>query len=82
MKTTLEIPDALFRQAKSVAARKGVPLRELVTEAIEEKLRVESAGEKPWMRHLGALRDLHEENKRIDRIIEQEFGQIEPEDRL
>ena len=38
MKTTLEIPDALFRRAKSVAAEQGIPLRELVSEALSEKL--------------------------------------------
>jgi hypothetical protein len=38
MKTTLEIPDAIFRRAKSVAAERGIPLRELVTEAVKEKL--------------------------------------------
>jgi hypothetical protein len=40
MKTTLEIPDALFRQAKSAAAEQGIPLRALVSEALAEKLRV------------------------------------------
>jgi hypothetical protein len=29
MKTTVEIPDSLFRQAKQYAARQGVPLREV-----------------------------------------------------
>jgi len=38
MKTTLEIPDPIFRRAKSVAADRGIPLREFVTEAIKEKL--------------------------------------------
>jgi len=28
MKTTLEIPDALFRRAKSAAAEQGIPFRE------------------------------------------------------
>lgn len=29
MKTTVEIPNALFREAKGFAARQGVPLREV-----------------------------------------------------
>jgi hypothetical protein len=38
MKTTLEISDAIFRRAKSVAAQRGIALRVFVTEAVEEKL--------------------------------------------
>ncbi len=30
MKTTIEISDTLFRQAKEHAAREGIPLREVV----------------------------------------------------
>ncbi len=36
--------------------------------------------ERPWMRSFGKLRALHEETVRIDRIIEQEFRQIERHD--
>jgi hypothetical protein len=50
MKTTLEIPDAIFRQAKSVAAERGIPLRELVTEAVKEKLaHNRGPSDQPWM---------------------------------
>jgi hypothetical protein len=38
LKTTIEIPDALFRRAKSAAAERGVPLRALVSEALADKL--------------------------------------------
>jgi len=82
MKTTMEIPDALFRQAKSAAAEQGIPLRALVSEALAEKLRRPPNCDKPWMKSFGKLRDLHKENARIDRIIEEEFEKIEPEDRL
>jgi hypothetical protein len=82
MKTTLDIPDALFRQAKSAAAEQGIPLRALVSEALTEKLRAREAGDKPWMRAFGKLRDLRKETARIGRIIEEEFERIEPEDRL
>jgi hypothetical protein len=30
MKTTVEIPDALLREAKEYAARQGVPMREII----------------------------------------------------
>jgi hypothetical protein len=38
--------------------------------------------EKPWMKNFGELRELREETARINEVIEAEFGQIEPEDRL
>jgi hypothetical protein len=38
MKTTLEIPDTVFRRAKTQAASRGVTFREFVTEAVREKL--------------------------------------------
>ena len=85
MKTTLELPDETFRQAKARAALRGIPMRQYVTEALEEKLRGDAsqgspAQSPPWMRGFGALADLSEENRRIDAIITEEFGKIEPED--
>jgi hypothetical protein len=81
MKTTLEIPDAIFRRAKSVAAERGIPLREFVTQAVKDKLASENATEKkPWMVAFGKLSHLRKETARINRIIEEEFEQIEPED--
>lgn len=38
MKTTLELPDPLFRQVKAHAAQRGESLRAFVTEALREKL--------------------------------------------
>ena len=80
MKTTLEIPDALFRQAKSAAAEQGIPLRALVSEALAEKLRARGRPDKPWLKTFGKLRSLRKETAHIGRIIEQEFDRIEPED--
>jgi len=83
MKTTLEIPDAVFRRAKAAAAERGIPLRALVTEAITDALRShrDEAEKKPWMKAFGKLRHLHKETERINRIIDEEFEQIEDEDR-
>jgi hypothetical protein len=83
VKTTLEIPDPIFRRAKSVAAERGIPLREFVTQAVKEKLAGDcTASTKPWMAGFGKLRHLRKETARINRLIEEEFEQIEPEDRL
>ncbi len=83
MKTTLEIPDAIFRRAKSVAAERGIPLREFVTEAVKDKLAKRGkTADKPWMAGFGKLRRLRKETSKINRVIEEEFERIEPEDRL
>jgi hypothetical protein len=85
MKTTIEIPSSTFQQAESLAASQGISVDQLFAAAIEEKLRGHSVGgnggEPAWMKGFGALADLKEENARILRIIEDEFEQIEPEDR-
>ena len=38
MKTTIEIPDPLFRKAKATAAERGQSLKAFVTEALIDKL--------------------------------------------
>ena len=80
MKTTLEIPDAIFRRAKSAAAARGVPLREFVTQAVRDKLVAHgNLGEKPWVRHMGKLKHLHRETERINRLIEEDSEKIDAE---
>ena len=81
MKTTIEMPDPVFREAKAVAARQGISLKDFVTAAVEARLKG-SAGsaEKPWMRSFGGLRHLHRENKRIDRVIADEFESIDEDE--
>ena len=81
MKTTLEMPDPVLRKAKAKAAAVGIPLRQFVTEAVEEKLRAsDQADEKPWMKSIGGLKHLHKENVRIQKIIDEEFSTIDPEE--
>lgn len=78
MKTTLEIPDTIFRRAKSAAAVRGIPLREFVTEAVRDKLAADAkSADKPWMAAFGKLRHLRKEIARVNRMIEEEFEQIE-----
>ena len=49
MKTTVEIPDALFAEAKAVASREGLTLRQLIEDGLRESLRQHS-GRKPKFR--------------------------------
>jgi len=87
MKTTVEMPDALFRKAKATAAERGVSLKDLLTDAVREHLRRsadDSSKNKPavpaWMTAFGGLRQLHKETKRINQILQQEFEQIEEDE--
>lgn len=41
MKTTLVIPDPLFRRVKARAAMKGMPLRAFMEESLEQALRIQ-----------------------------------------
>ena len=85
MKTTIEIPDRLFRRAKARAAEGGQTLKQLVTEALQEKLAAKGiqahGGGPEWMRGFGGLHRLRGETRRIQARIDETFEGIEPEDR-
>ena len=81
MKTTIELPDSTFRQAKALAAGRGMTLKRFFTEALEEQLRrCASETRAPWMAGFGVLSDLSDENCRVLTVIEQEFETLSPED--
>jgi len=84
MKTTLELGDDVFREAKATAARRGVPLRRYFEEALLEKLAREGlpathpASARIWpVEPPDVPRD---EIRRIQALIDTEFEQIEPVD--
>jgi hypothetical protein len=82
VKTTLDIPDDLFRAAKATAALRGTTLRQLVTDTLRHSLKSDSGkrrgAEPPWMKDFGALSRLSAETRRIQTLIDEEFEQIEP----
>ncbi len=86
MKTTIELPDDLFREAKATAARRGTALKVFVRDALAEKLAREGVlgmapdGPREWP--VPPLNIPREEAELIDKAIEEAFEQIEPEDRL
>jgi hypothetical protein len=85
VKTTIEIPDPLFRRVKARAAERGQSLREFVAEALREKLSSNrsqgGAGDPPWMEGFGKLRRLHRETAQIEARIDEVFEVVEAEDR-
>lgn len=85
MKTTLQLPDPLFRKAKATAAARGQSLKDFVTEALREKLSPasqETASLEPeWMLGFGKLKRLRRETARVQDVIAQEFEVVESEDR-
>ena len=84
MKTTVELPDTMFRQAKALAAARGITLRQFFTEALEERLRRYNFEKRddsgpPWMAGFGVLSDLSDENCRVLGLIEEEFERLDSE---
>ncbi len=81
MKITIELPDAVLRQAKALAASRAMTLKQFFTEALQEHVRCcTSRTDSPWMAGFGTLSDLSDENRRILKVIEEEFETIFPED--
>jgi hypothetical protein len=80
VKTTLEIPDPLFRRAKAEAAAKGQTLKQLVNEALREKLTKPEPGTEPgWMKFFGCMKEHSAEMRKVDAAIEDMFERIDPE---
>ena len=79
MKTTVELPEATFRRARVMAATRRMTVELFVTEAVQEYLRRfackthDRDKEPPWMAGFGVLADLSNENRRVLRMIEEEF---------
>jgi hypothetical protein len=85
LKTTIEIPDVLFRRAKAKAAERSQTLKQFVGEALQEKLAprrsTARSGDPEWMQGFGKLRHLQKETARIQQRIHEAFEVVEPEDR-
>ena len=85
MKTTMELPDALFRETKALAARKGLSMRQIIVEALAQKLRTEKENPefKPWLKAFRDLKldnDFVQELRRSSRRIDREFERVNLEE--
>jgi plasmid stability protein len=83
VKTTLEIPEPLFRQLKVSAAKQGKTIRAVVNEALTEKLSRSQHGVEDvpaWRVAFGGLRRLRDETSKINQDLATEFSRVNQEE--
>ena len=76
VKTTIEIPDEIFRQSKARAALRGEPLKAFVTAALSAYLEQPAAAssERGWRLVFGKAR--RSEVEEVDAVVAAEFDQV------
>jgi Arc/MetJ family transcription regulator len=77
MKTTVDIPDELFRRSKAMAALRGESLKEFVTLALRAHLEVQGTrASEPggWRAVFGKARP--SEVEEIDAVVAEEFESV------
>ena len=85
MKTTLDIPDALFRRVKARAAMQGQSMKVFVVDALRARMRPSSeeipeTGQPAWRRVYGALKREREAVRQVQAVIDREFETVSPDD--
>ena len=80
MKTTIELPDSLLRRAKATAAMSGISMRQLLTEAMEQRLSARESRNPAtgWRAAFGKASKTA--TRSVDKIISEEFEKIDPKD--
>ena len=81
MKTTIEIPDELFRRSKATAALRGESLKEFVTQAIRERL-ARQGGVGPTSRGWRSVfgRASQQAVNGVDAVVAAELETVDPDD--
>ncbi len=81
MKTTLEIPDDLFRQTKATAAIRGESLKDFVAEALKahlERRSLATPSQPGWRNVFGKAS--REAVEAVDAIVARDLETIDPAD--
>lgn len=81
MKTTIELPDPLLRQAKAAAAARGESLKELFSIALRAHLsggRRSSSGDEGWRAVFGRAKA--RAVAEVDAVIAADLERVEPAD--
>lgn len=80
MKTTIELPDELLRDAKAAAAREGRSLKDLLTQALRDRLDRSSdarRGAEDWRAVFGKAKA--SQVKAVDDVVGQDLERIDLE---
>ena len=79
MKTTIELPDLVLREAKAAAASRGESLKDFFLSAVRSHLAPPKvrAGEEPWRKFVGVVDKAVTDE--VDAVIDEEFGRIDYE---
>jgi len=77
MKATIDIPDDLYRRTKATAALQGRSLKELVAEALRDKLAALEEADAPTWRHVFGAAS-RESTDEVDAIVADELGIVDP----
>jgi len=78
VKTTLEIPDDLFKRSKATAALRGESLKDFFTEALEKHLELKTSGA-PLQRGCRSVfgQARPEEVETVDVVVAEELERID-----
>ena len=80
MKTTIEVPDELFREVKARAALQGESLRAFVCRALESQLAGVDQERPAWKQAFGRVPE--SAVKEVDEVVAREFGRVDQNDWL
>ncbi len=80
MRTTLDIPDPLFREAKATAARRGESLKQLVNAALEAHLAGHGSGadRAGWRSVFGVL--TAKQVAAVNKVVARDLERVDPAD--
>lgn len=78
MKTTLDLPDEMLKEAKATAAMRGESLRDFISEAIESRLSRDSRSSRggEWRTVFGLASP--DEVASVDRVVARDLEGIDP----
>jgi metal-responsive CopG/Arc/MetJ family transcriptional regulator len=69
MRTTIDLPDELFREVKATAASRGLKLKEFIAAALEENLRQEDESK--------AIKEQQKAMRKFLRAMDKDSGRVQ-----